>query len=115
MTQKLQDFHSLSCPGFSGDDKTLPSSSPALLNDTCERAQNDSSADAPIHQSESSSEDALIHQSDSSSADALIHQSESTRPAGKERECLWAGLCSRRGRDLFQLGGELDIEQIERN
>lgn len=115
MTQKLQDFHSLSCPGFSGDDKTLPSSSPALLNDTCERAQNDSSADAPIHQSESSSEDALIHQSDSSSADALIHQSESSRPAGKERECLWAGLCSRRGRDLFQLGGELDIEQIERN
>lgn len=33
---------------------------------------------------------------------------------GKEREPLWAGLCESR-RDVYQLGGELDIEQIERN
>ncbi len=33
---------------------------------------------------------------------------------GKDSEPLWAGLCSMR-KDVYQLGGELDIEQIERN
>lgn len=33
---------------------------------------------------------------------------------GKESEPLWAELCSMR-KDVYQLGGELDIEQIERN
>lgn len=80
--QKLQDFHSLSCPGFTGD--TFSS------DITSEPPQN-----------------AIIHQSDGSWTGGLT--------SGKERECLWAGLCSGRGRDVFQLGGELDIEQIERN
>ncbi|KTG47766.1 hypothetical protein cypCar_00035393 [Cyprinus carpio] len=89
MTQKLQDFHSLSCPGFAGDEQTL-------------HDEGDVTPDR--HQTKE---------------DTVIHQSEASWPAGrsggKERECLWAGLCSRRGRDSFQLGGELDIEQIERN
>ncbi|KAK2875989.1 hypothetical protein Q8A67_020085 [Cirrhinus molitorella] len=91
MTQKLQDFHSLSCPGFTGDEQTLPSSNPTL--------HNEGHATPDRHQTKE---------------DAVIHQSEASWPA-KERECLWAGLCSRKGRDSFQLGGELDIEQIERN
>lgn len=33
---------------------------------------------------------------------------------GKDSEPLWAGLCSMR-KDMYLLGGELDIEQIERN
>lgn len=33
---------------------------------------------------------------------------------GKEGGPLWAGLCGVR-KDVYQLGGELDIEQIERN
>ena len=33
---------------------------------------------------------------------------------GKDSEPLWAELCSMR-KDVYQLGGELDIEQIERN
>lgn len=33
---------------------------------------------------------------------------------GKEGEPLWAGPCGAR-KDVYQLGGELDIEQIERN
>ncbi|XP_043087203.1 protein FAM53B isoform X2 [Puntigrus tetrazona] len=80
MTQ-LQDFHSLSCPGITGEE-----SDPTL---------------------EQAKDHAVIHQSEASWAVG--------RSNGKERECLWAGLCSRRGRDSFQLGGELDIEQIERN
>ncbi|XP_077050194.1 protein FAM53B isoform X2 [Siphateles boraxobius] len=47
-----------------------------------------------------------------STEDSLISQSEASWAGSKE---LWAGLCNMRGRDLFQLGGELDIEQIERN
>lgn len=40
---------------------------------------------------------------------------EMTRPTnGKEGEPLWAGLCGVK-KDAYQLGGELDIEQIERN
>ncbi|XP_067225422.1 protein FAM53B isoform X1 [Chanodichthys erythropterus] len=94
MTQKLQDFHSLSCPGFTGDDQTLPCSNLTLHDEgdvTSDRTQR------------------------GTKEDAVIHQSEGSWPGAKERECLWAGLCSRRGRDVFQLGGELDIEQIERN
>lgn len=34
--------------------------------------------------------------------------------SGKDGEPLWAELCSMR-KDVYQLGGELDIEQIERN
>lgn len=33
---------------------------------------------------------------------------------GKDSEPLWAGRCSMR-KDVHQLGGEIDIEQIERN
>lgn len=87
MTQKLQDFHSLSCPGFTGDDCSAHTFTSDI---TSELPQN-----------------AIIHQSDGSWTGGLT--------SGKERECLWAGLCSGRGRDVFQLGGELDIEQIERN
>lgn len=36
-----------------------------------------------------------------------------TQTNGKDNEPLWAGLCSMR--NVYQLGGELDIEQIERN
>lgn len=34
---------------------------------------------------------------------------------GKNHEQLWVGLCSPRKDISYQLGGELDIEQIERN
>lgn len=54
------------------------------------------------------------------SADPTIEEAEwsyygdgATR-VGKDGEPLWAELCSMR-KDVYQLGGELDIEQIERN
>ncbi|XP_056626451.1 protein FAM53B [Triplophysa dalaica] len=88
MTQKLQDFHSLSCPGFTADDCPAHTFTSAV---TSEPPQN-----------------AIIHQSDGG-------WTGGGRTSGKERECLWAELYSVKGRDAFQLGGELDIEQIERN
>lgn len=89
MTEKLPDFHSLSCPGFTGDD------CPAFAF-----------TGEPLH---TAGDVTSSHRqsSDDSWAGGLNN--------GKERERLWAGLCSGRGRDVFQLGGELDIEQIERN
>ncbi|XP_059387573.1 protein FAM53B [Carassius carassius] len=90
MTQKLQDFHSLSCAGITGDEQTMLHTEAVVTLDQHQTKDN-----------------------------AVIHQSEASWPVGrsngKERECLWAGLCGRRGRDSLQLGGELDIEQIERN
>lgn len=86
--QKLKDFHSLSCPGFTADDCPAHTFTSAVAS---EPPQN-----------------AIIHQSDGG-------WTGGGRTSGMERECLWAELYSVKGRDAFQLGGELDIEQIERN
>lgn len=55
------------------------------------------------------------------SADPTIEEAEwnstdyvDVTTIGKESEPLWAELCTIR-KDVYQLGGELDIEQIERN
>ncbi|XP_051958672.1 protein FAM53B-like [Xyrauchen texanus] len=97
MTQKLQDFHSLSCPGFTTSDQT-PLSSPSLQHES----------DVTSDQLQlNTKDDTVINQSDASWTGGLT--------GGKEHERLWAGLCGVRGRDVLQLGGELDIEQIERN
>lgn len=58
------------------------------------------------------SADPTIEEAEWSSTD----YSDETRvtTVGKEGEPLWAELCSMR-KDVYQLGGELDIEQIERN
>ncbi|XP_051968830.1 protein FAM53B-like isoform X2 [Xyrauchen texanus] len=94
MTQ-LQDFHSLSCPGFTTSDR-VPFSSPSLQ-----------------HESDITSDHLQLRTKD----DTFINQSDASWTAGLSggKDCLWAGLCGVRGRDVFQLGGELDIEQIERN
>ncbi|XP_067286770.1 protein FAM53B isoform X2 [Pseudorasbora parva] len=137
MTQ-LQDFHS---PGFTGDGQT--SSMLDRPKEDIHQSEGSWPGAKDIHQSEGSWPGAKdihqsegswlgaksIHQSEGSWPGAKdihqsegcwpgakdIHQSEGSWPGAKERESLWAGLCSRRGRDLCQLGGELDIEQIERN
>lgn len=57
------------------------------------------------------SADPTIEEAEWSSTDyADVH----VTTIGKESEPLWAELCSMR-KDVYQLGGELDIEQIERN
>lgn len=58
------------------------------------------------------SSDPTIEEADWSSTDCGDLTPGTTN--GKDNEPLWAGLCSMR-KDVCQLGGELDIEQIERN
>lgn len=89
-----QNFQSLSCPRFNSDD-------------WCQSNQTPPSFGSPVHQSEKAYP--LGPKEDDS---AVIDESDGDWTGGKEREPPWAELCGLR-RDV--LGGELDIEQIERN
>ncbi|KAG7324777.1 hypothetical protein KOW79_011093 [Hemibagrus wyckioides] len=88
MTQK-QNFQSLSCPRFNNEDY-------------CQSSQTPPSFGSPVHQGETAHP--LSPKDDDS---AVIDETDA-----KEREPPWVELCGLR-RDV--LGGELDIEQIERN
>ncbi|XP_076154801.1 protein FAM53B [Alosa pseudoharengus] len=116
MTQKLRNFHSLSCPGITGEDASPvpPTLSSSHQYETAFASVGDQ-GEEPRCRSEGQ-----CHAEDDSSADdqdadppGCGHLNSGTTN-GKEREPLWAGLCESR-RDVYQLGGELDIEQIERN
>ncbi|XP_026872599.2 protein FAM53B [Electrophorus electricus] len=109
MTQN-QNFQSLSCPGFTGDN-------------CCQSGHTPPSFISPTHQSgilSSASiyvaEPQLSPKEDSSIIDDLDGDFPGDWTAGttngKDRELPWAGLYGLK-RDV--LGGELDIEQIERN
>ncbi|XP_017338457.1 protein FAM53B [Ictalurus punctatus] len=93
MTQK-QNFQSLSCPRFNSDD-------------WCQSNQTPPPFGSPVHQSEKA-----YPFGPKEDDPAVIDESDGDWTGGKEREPPWAELCGLR-RDV--LGGELDIEQIERN
>lgn len=121
MTQKLRNFHSLSCPGITGEDSCESDQALVTLRSTAQRDADDSSAgkhsleEVRPHQDQITrnvSSDPTIEEVDWSSTDCGDVTPETTN--GKDNEPLWAGLCSMR-KDVYQLGGELDIEQIERN
>ncbi|XP_061787678.1 protein FAM53B isoform X1 [Nerophis lumbriciformis] len=92
MTQKLRNFHSLSCPGITGHDICESGRSPAL----------------PAR------EDSSTNSSDRVPGETQL-TFEETDWIGKTKVPLWAGLCHGGKEGAYLLGGELDIEQIERN
>lgn len=113
--QKLETFQSLSCLGFSSTDggqssllapafeassqsdfTALPELGPELRRDV---AQDEEEEDSPYEDLDSDS--------------ACSLDSRPRSPVSGNRS-LWKG---ERGaqRDIFQLGGELDLDQIERN
>ncbi|XP_037320131.2 protein FAM53B [Pungitius pungitius] len=94
MTQKPCRFHSLSCPGITGEDVAAVTSS----------------AGGPRADRHGGlGDDAEPRTKGAEEADWSPGMTN-----GKDGEPLWAGLCSMR-KDVYQLGGEIDIEQIERN
>ncbi|XP_061600837.1 protein FAM53B-like [Cololabis saira] len=120
MTQKRQTFQSLSCPGFSSSDSwssRLPPSSCEAANQSRsdftavpERslaARQDVTAD---HEEADSSYEEL----DSDSACSVDSLPSSPGCIVDSKCSVWMGDCGTQG-DIFQLGGELDLEQIERN
>ena len=121
--QKLRNFHSLSCPGITGEDICESSQALPTLRSTSQCDTDDSSAnergseDAQPRTKEdeltgNAPSDPTIEEGDWNSTDCGDVTPGTTN--GKDNAPLWAGLCSMR-KDVYQLGGELDIEQIERN
>nr|XP_057914493.1 protein FAM53B-like [Doryrhamphus excisus] len=114
MTQQLQTFQSLSCPGFSIFDScqsSLPVSNPPT-------GRLDSEFTAVSELGRGPRQDAMVDEEDSSDEELDSDSACSVgSPPGspvKGKVALWKGDCSAT-RDIFQLGGELDLEQIERN
>ncbi|XP_029554347.1 protein FAM53B [Salmo trutta] len=122
MTQKLQTFHSLSCPGFSGPDSCQsnmppPSSRSLSQSESYFTCAPDLGAQTQQEVDEEE-DDSSYEELDSDSACSLDSRPWSPcRGVGErmgEGHTLWKGECGTE-KDIYQLGGELDIDQIERN
>uniref|UniRef100_H3D745 Family with sequence similarity 53 member B n=1 Tax=Tetraodon nigroviridis TaxID=99883 RepID=H3D745_TETNG len=109
MTQKLQTFQSLSCLGFSSTD----SSQSSLLAPAFETSSQSDFTALPELGPELRRDVAQASYEDLDSDSACSVDSRSRSPVS-DNHSLWKG---QRGaqRDIFQLGGELDLDQIERN
>lgn len=116
--QKLQTFQSLSCPGFSSTDGSqsdllTPTSRNSIQSDfTALRELGlESRRDVARDDEEEEEEDSSYEDLDSDSACSVDSR---PRSPVSGNHTLWKG---DRGtqRDIFQLGGELDLDQIERN
>ncbi|XP_048842770.1 protein FAM53B isoform X2 [Brienomyrus brachyistius] len=98
MTQKLSTFCSLSCPGFT--ETSCCSPAPPCSNGTKQPIGCDSQGVEPWHM--------VTRHEDPSGKEPGGYS------AGGDAGGCWLGPCSS-GTDAERLGGELDIEQIERN
>ncbi|XP_071767778.2 protein FAM53B-like [Centroberyx gerrardi] len=120
MTQKLQTFQSLSCPGFSAAD-SCQSSLPPPSSRTSSQPDSDF---APVSElglesrqavtGDDEEEDSSYEELDSDSACSVDSRPGSPAGVVGGKHTLWKGDCGTQ-RDIFQLGGELDLDQIERN
>lgn len=116
MTQKLRNFHSLSCPGITGEDSGEPSQATPTLRSAAQCYADDSSAnERGLEDVEPWTKEGETTRNVPTS-DPTIEEADwmPGTTNGKDNEPMWAELCSMR-KDVYQLGGELDIEQIERN
>ncbi|KAM3605775.1 uncharacterized protein V6R79_004485 [Siganus canaliculatus] len=119
MTQKLQTFQSLSCPGFSATDG-FQSSLPAPTSETTGQPGSDFSAmpelclESRRETGGDDEEDSSYEELDSDSACSVDSRPGSPVGIVGGKHTLWKGDCGTQ-RDIFQLGGELDLDQIERN
>lgn len=112
--QKLQTFQSLSCPGFSATDGSplsslgnQPDSDFSAVSELGLEPRQEKSGDAE-------EQDSSYEELDSDSACSLDSRPGSPVGLTGGKHTLWKG-DSEGQRDIFQLGGELDLDQIERN
>ncbi|XP_029306189.1 protein FAM53B-like [Cottoperca gobio] len=114
MTQKLQTFQSLSCPGFSATDSCQSSLPPPTSSqpDSDFTAVSELGPDSVAGDDEE--EDSSYEELDSDSACSVDSRPGSPVVIVGGKHTLWKGDCGTQ-RDIFQLGGELDLDQIERN
>ncbi|KAJ8404804.1 hypothetical protein AAFF_G00331910 [Aldrovandia affinis] len=112
MTQKLRNFHSLSWPGIPGADCCQSSHTPPPYSSASQCVTDFTSActPEPPQCTDAGGDD----REDLPELDSDSAGSESSAMGNGERATLWEGP-HRNGKDIYLLGGELDIEQIERN
>lgn len=111
--QKLRNFHSLSCLGATSEDGCEADQGLLTSRGHHSPLRPHAAEDVRSWTKESVASDPAMEEAKWNSApDFADGISQPTN--GKEDEPLWAGLCGGR-KDVYQLGGELDIEQIERN
>lgn len=120
LKQKLQTFQSLSCPGISIAD-TCQSSLPPLSSRTPTQPDLDITAVSDVGLAsrqevtrDDEEEDSSYEELDSDSACSVDSRPGSPVGVMGGKRTLWKGDCGTQ-RDIFQLGGELDLDQIERN
>ncbi|XP_026210309.1 protein FAM53B-like [Anabas testudineus] len=118
MTQNLQTFQSLSCPGFLATEGCQSSLPPPSLHSQAESDVTavselglDSQQQVPGDDEE---QDSSYEELDSDSACSMDSRPGSPVGIMGGKHTLWKGDCGAQ-RDIFQLGGELDLDQIERN
>ncbi|KAM9424268.1 protein FAM53B [Pholidichthys leucotaenia] len=119
MTQKLQNFHSLSCPRITGENtdtsgQTLSTLSSTSQCDTDDSFANEHSFDGVQLRTKEGEIDTNVLSEEVGFTSTDCGDTTPGSTNGKDIEPFWAGVCSMR-KDVYQLGGELDIEQIERN
>ncbi|XP_042358245.1 protein FAM53B-like [Plectropomus leopardus] len=118
MTQKLQTFQSLSCPGFSATDgyqSNLPPPTADISGQPDFTAVSELGLEARQEVAiDDEEEDSSYEELDSDSACSVDSRPGSPEGIVGGKRTLWKGDCGTQ-RDIFQLGGELDLDQIERN
>ncbi|KAL0964484.1 hypothetical protein UPYG_G00324450 [Umbra pygmaea] len=118
MTQKRQTFHSLSCPGFSGLERCQSNTPPLFSRSHSESGFACATDSGTETQQEADEEGSSCEVQDSDSVYSLNSRPGSPYLKGMERtgegHCIWKGERVIE-KDVLQLGGELDIDQIERN
>ncbi|XP_024913590.1 protein FAM53B isoform X2 [Cynoglossus semilaevis] len=119
MTQKLRNFHSLSCPGITGEDccessQAIPAALSCTEQDTDDSRVNEHDLDQVHPQTKEDQSTSNVRRDPTIEEAYWNADVQAETRNGKDGGPLWAGLCSMR-KDMYQLGGELDIEQIERN
>ncbi|XP_068184193.1 protein FAM53B-like [Antennarius striatus] len=120
MTQKLQTFQSLSCLRFSATDGCqsslpLPTSEASSQQDSGFTAMPKLGLESRhAAAADDEEEDSSYEEIDSDSACSVDSQPGSPLGIVCSSHTLWKGDCSTQ-RDIFQLGGELDLDQIEKN
>ncbi|XP_017282767.1 protein FAM53B isoform X2 [Kryptolebias marmoratus] len=119
MTQKLQTFQSLSWPGFSASDSfqsslPLPSFKSASQSESDFTAVSELGLESREKTIDDEEEDFSFEEVDSDSACSVDSRPGSPTCIVDSKRTLWKGDCGTQ-KDIFQLGGELDLDQIERN
>ncbi|XP_041116399.1 protein FAM53B-like [Polyodon spathula] len=118
MTQKLRNVHSLSCPGIPSEDCSQTKPVPPTCSGTKKYEADLGPAGGPEVGPQQNPEEDGANKEDLSNEELHFSPDEdgdSKKTAENVDECVNWEVESRTAGDSSQLGGELDIDQIERN